>query len=287
MVPVVGWRESGGIPADACRHGSRSRGRNPSKEKQAADHEGTGPSSRLLRRNSPAGPHVSAHSLGIERTAALHSHRIHASRHHRQQPRPSGSRRRSLSLRGPVFRHAHGLGAAGRRAAEVGFPLFQPDRLQQLSLARRADRQRNAAASRKRPSGSWTFAWNWGMDEPGSFPPRRKAVQPRAWPIFTTGKACRLPLYKAHAALDRAVDRCYRSQPFTSDRQRIEFLFSLYERSPRRFFPRARRSNRTCSRSWASSPTAGSNRDWSSIRSAPPIAGTARYSALTAATTMK
>ena len=39
-----------------------------------------------------------------------------------------------------------------------------------------------------------------------------------------------LPLYKAHAALDRAVDRCYRRQPFTSDRQRVEFLFSLYEK---------------------------------------------------------
>ncbi len=38
-----------------------------------------------------------------------------------------------------------------------------------------------------------------------------------------------LPLGKAHAALDRAVDRCYRRQPFVSDRQRVEFLFSLYE----------------------------------------------------------
>jgi hypothetical protein len=37
-------------------------------------------------------------------------------------------------------------------------------------------------------------------------------------------------LLKAHAALDRAVDRCYRAQPFTSDRQRVEFLFGLYEK---------------------------------------------------------
>ncbi|MEI6644822.1 MAG: DNA methyltransferase [bacterium] len=36
-------------------------------------------------------------------------------------------------------------------------------------------------------------------------------------------------LVKAHAELDRAVDHCYRSAPFTSDRQRIEFLFALYE----------------------------------------------------------
>jgi hypothetical protein len=37
-------------------------------------------------------------------------------------------------------------------------------------------------------------------------------------------------LVKAHATLDRAVDRCYRSQPFTSERQRVEFLFALYEK---------------------------------------------------------
>ena len=36
-------------------------------------------------------------------------------------------------------------------------------------------------------------------------------------------------LVKAHAVLDRAVDRCYRVAPFTSDRQRVEFLFALYE----------------------------------------------------------
>jgi len=37
-------------------------------------------------------------------------------------------------------------------------------------------------------------------------------------------------LLKAHRTLDRAVDRCYRRQPFTSDRQRVEFLFALYEK---------------------------------------------------------
>ena len=55
------------------------------------------------------------------------------------------------------------------------------------------------------------------------------------------GKACSLAdlydplatpaqLAKAHANLDRAVDLCYRSHPFTSERQRVEFLFSLYEK---------------------------------------------------------
>ncbi|MBI1956096.1 MAG: class I SAM-dependent DNA methyltransferase, partial [Acidobacteria bacterium] len=37
-------------------------------------------------------------------------------------------------------------------------------------------------------------------------------------------------LVKAHADLDRAVDLCYRPQPFDSDRQRVEHLFALYEK---------------------------------------------------------
>jgi hypothetical protein len=38
------------------------------------------------------------------------------------------------------------------------------------------------------------------------------------------------PLLKAHRALDAAVDRCYRSQPFETERQRVEFLFGLYQK---------------------------------------------------------
>lgn len=38
------------------------------------------------------------------------------------------------------------------------------------------------------------------------------------------------PLVKAHAELDRAVDHCYRPQPFENDRQRVEYLFALYEK---------------------------------------------------------
>ncbi|NLE36490.1 MAG: class I SAM-dependent DNA methyltransferase [Pirellulaceae bacterium] len=37
-------------------------------------------------------------------------------------------------------------------------------------------------------------------------------------------------LAKAHAKLDRAVDRCYRSQSFANERNRVEFLFKLYEK---------------------------------------------------------
>lgn len=37
-------------------------------------------------------------------------------------------------------------------------------------------------------------------------------------------------LRDAHRELDRAVDRCYRAAPFTSERQRVEYLFDLYQK---------------------------------------------------------
>lgn len=37
-------------------------------------------------------------------------------------------------------------------------------------------------------------------------------------------------LVKAHQALDKAVDLCYRSQPFINETKRIEFLFELYDK---------------------------------------------------------
>jgi hypothetical protein len=37
-------------------------------------------------------------------------------------------------------------------------------------------------------------------------------------------------LRDAHKNLDRAVDRCYRAAPFDSERQRVEYLFDLYQR---------------------------------------------------------
>ncbi len=36
-------------------------------------------------------------------------------------------------------------------------------------------------------------------------------------------------LVKAHQTLDRAVDACYRKAAFTSDAQRVEFLFERYQ----------------------------------------------------------
>ena len=37
------------------------------------------------------------------------------------------------------------------------------------------------------------------------------------------------PLLKTHEQLDRAVDRCYRPEPFPSDRHCVKYLFALYE----------------------------------------------------------
>ena len=51
-------------------------------------------------------------------------------------------------------------------------------------------------------------------------------------------------LVKAHADLDRAVDQCYRPQPFTTDRQRVEFLFALYERLAAPLLPEKKKTGR-------------------------------------------
>ena len=37
-------------------------------------------------------------------------------------------------------------------------------------------------------------------------------------------------LRRAHRGLDRAVDKLYRRSPFSSDRERVEYLFGLYEK---------------------------------------------------------
>ena len=47
-------------------------------------------------------------------------------------------------------------------------------------------------------------------------------------------------LAKAHAELDRAVDLCYRPEKFESDRQRVEFLFALYEKLTALLLPAAK-----------------------------------------------
>ena len=52
-----------------------------------------------------------------------------------------------------------------------------------------------------------------------------------------------LGLAKAHASLDRAVDRAYRSAPFDTERARLEFLFSLYQ-SRTTLFPEKKRTRK-------------------------------------------
>jgi hypothetical protein len=51
-------------------------------------------------------------------------------------------------------------------------------------------------------------------------------------------------LVKAHADLDRAVDRSYRPQPFESDRQRVEHLFALYEKLTAPLLPAGKKARR-------------------------------------------
>lgn len=47
-------------------------------------------------------------------------------------------------------------------------------------------------------------------------------------------------LAKAHVELDKAVDRCYRPEPFPTDRHRVEFLFGLYEQLTAPLAPQAK-----------------------------------------------
>lgn len=51
------------------------------------------------------------------------------------------------------------------------------------------------------------------------------------WPgtLLVEMKSRGQDLEKAHQQLDKAVDLCYRPQPFQSEAKRIEYLFELYE----------------------------------------------------------
>jgi hypothetical protein len=48
-------------------------------------------------------------------------------------------------------------------------------------------------------------------------------------------------LAKAHEALDRAGERCYRREPFPHDRARVEHLFALYEQLTAPLAPAAKK----------------------------------------------
>jgi hypothetical protein len=60
-------------------------------------------------------------------------------------------------------------------------------------------------------------------------------------------------LHRAHAELDRAVERCYRPEAFHSDRERVEYLFRLYEQLAAPLLPAA---PRTRGRRTQATPTA-------------------------------
>lgn len=86
-----------------------------------------------------------------------------------------------------------------------------------------------------------TFPW------PNPTPEQRKRVEEKARAVLAArephlpprGMATLADLYdpntmprdllRAHTELDRAVERCYRPEPFHSDRERVEHLFRLYE----------------------------------------------------------
>lgn len=51
-------------------------------------------------------------------------------------------------------------------------------------------------------------------------------------------------LAKAHETLDRAVERCYRREPFPHDRARVEHLFALYEQLTAPLAPAAKAARR-------------------------------------------
>ena len=67
---------------------------------------------------------------------------------------------------------------------------------------------------------------------------RRRTIEPTSKPdrlltsavTKTATLAMPTALQKAHEELDRAVDKCYRPELFTSERQRVEFLFARYEK---------------------------------------------------------
>jgi hypothetical protein len=49
-------------------------------------------------------------------------------------------------------------------------------------------------------------------------------------------------LVKAHQQLDKAVDLCYRPQPFLNETKRIEFLFELYDKYTTKLFVKEKKA---------------------------------------------
>jgi len=85
------------------------------------------------------------------------------------------------------------------------FPWPNPTPAQRERVEEKAQAVLDARAPHLPPRGMSTLA---DLYDPNSMPPE---------------------LHRAHTELDRAVERCYRADRFTSDRERVEFLFRLYE----------------------------------------------------------
>jgi len=58
-------------------------------------------------------------------------------------------------------------------------------------------------------------------------------------------------LRQAHEELDRAIEQCYRLQPFTSDTERLEYLFKMYEEMSKRgtLFEKQKKQKKTIAKS--------------------------------------
>ncbi len=85
------------------------------------------------------------------------------------------------------------------------FPWPNPTPAQRERVEEKAQAVLDARAPHLPPHGMSTLA---DLYDPNTMPPE---------------------LHRAHAQLDRAVERCYRAERFTSDRERVEHLFRLYE----------------------------------------------------------
>ncbi len=110
---------------------------------------------------------------------------------------------------------------------------------------------------------------------PNSTPEQRKAVEEKARAVLAARQP-RLPplgldtlaglydpltmpreLLRAHAELDRAVEKCYRPEPFHADRERVEHLFALYEKLTAPLLPATPKAKARRSQTTAATPRPG------------------------------
>jgi len=78
-------------------------------------------------------------------------------------------------------------------------------------------------------------------------------------------------LARAHAELDRAVEKCYRQEPFRNDSERIKFLFVQYDSIPNSLLPQPEQRGRRVKKKLKESETeADSDQDGESVASKQP-----------------